>query len=430
MSSDLLYWIWLSQRLGHGSSVLPDLVARFSSAYEIYRATDEEIMGFDTDGREDLSSLTDKNLDDAHRVAEYCFTHKIGTLVYDSPEYPSMLRNIQSPPAVLYYRGRLPEFEKRPCIAVVGTRKMSEYGRDSAYKIAYELSASGAITVSGMALGVDAMVACGSLSAGKPTVAVLGCGVDRVYPAKHRILMEKIIKKGCVISEYAPGTEPVGSNFPVRNRIISGLCKGTLVIEADEFSGALITAKNAILQGRDIFALPGNVNSPNSRGPNNLIMEGARPVTCANDILRIYRGMYGIIIKITNEGLGSRSDFRPSCAKSCGLGYAVNDVMPAPTNGAQAVSYEEPKPVQEKKEEGTVHAESEKKPDRAEENPALAALDEQTRAVYNALGDGSGKRVEALAATGIPVGRIMASLTMLEISGLVEQKPGGAYAKK
>ena len=407
MSSDLLYWVWLSQRLGPGSRRLPGLMARFGTAYDVYRATDEELTGFDADGNERLHPLTDKNLDEACRTVEFCSARRIDILTYADPRYPSRLRSLQDPPAVLYCRGRLPDLENRLCIAVVGTRKMTEYGRDAAYKIAYELSEAGAITVSGMALGVDALAACGALSAGAPTVAVLGCGVDRVYPAKHRALMDAIIEKGCVISEFMPGTEPRGYHFPMRNRIISGLCQGTLVVEADESSGALITARDAILQGRQIFALPGNVTAPGSKGTNTLIIEGAQPVTCANGILECYRELYGATLSEL-DGRRSKSDFSPRNAKKYKLYYAVEEVERTPTPA-------EVKPTPPSKTEKPKKAEKAvAEPERVapvpvaeaalKDDPRLEKLDESGKRIYAALKPDADTRLEALMSLELPAG--------------------------
>ena len=221
MSTDLMYWIWLSERLGPANRLLPGLLAQFGSVYDIYRADDEELMGFDFDGIEKRSALADKNLDSAYRTLDYCARKGILILTPDSPNYPNSLRVLQNPPSVLYCRGKLPDFEKRLCLSVVGTRKMTEYGKCAAYKIAYELSAAGVIVVSGMALGIDAMAACGALSASGQTVAVFGSGIDRIYPAKHRKLRDKILENGCTISEFPPDAEPKGYHFPIRNRIIS-----------------------------------------------------------------------------------------------------------------------------------------------------------------------------------------------------------------
>ncbi len=427
MSTDLLYWIWLAERLGPASRRLTGLLARFDSAYEIYRATDEEITGVDADGNEKLHRLCDKDLDFACKTLEYCKRNAIGIIAYDDENYPARLRKLQDPPAVLYVRGKLPQLDKRVAVAVVGTRQMSEYGKTSAYKIAYELAAAGAVVVSGMALGVDGMAACGALSAKGETVAVLGCGVDRVYPARHKKLMDKILSVGCVISEYPPHTEPHGYNFPMRNRLISGLCNGTLVIEADEMSGALITARDAIIQGRDIYALPGNIDAPGSQGTNKLIHDGAEQIRSAADILENYRELYSDTLNFEKLRRAERnSDYDKSVARTYGVEYIEKQKEEEKKEAPKVPTVRkksEPKTEKREEEKASVEPTSAK-------NDAVEKLDEKTRAVYEAMKEGSETRVEGLASCGLTVPQIMSALTMLEIKGLIEQRPGGAYTRK
>lgn len=427
MSSDTLYWVWLADRLGPGSRRLPELMLRYDSAYEIYRATDEELMGFDADGNEKLSRLRDKSLDAACKTIEFCSRNGVEIIPYTSEKYPARLKKLQDPPAVLYVRGKLPKFDDRVCIAVVGTRKMSEYGKTSAYKISYELAEAGAVVVSGMALGVDAVAACGALSAKKETVAVFGCGIDRVYPAKHKRLMSKILENGCVISEYPPHTEPRGYNFPMRNRIISGLCNGTIVIEADESSGAMITARDAIIQGRDIFALPGNIDTPGSQGTNRLIHEGAQPARSALDILENYRELYSDSLSFEIFKRSSkRSDYDPSRAKYFGLDYIETKENKISEPSAYPIPENKTAKASEKvKEEDSKVNEGPKRAQNAE-----MGLDEKTRAVYSAIKEGCDTRLDAIVPCGLPMAHIMAALTVLEIKGLIEQVPGGAYRRK
>ncbi|MDO4552067.1 MAG: DNA-processing protein DprA [Bacillota bacterium] len=200
--------------------------------------------------------------------------------------YPPLLAQIKKPPPVLYYIGDLEEACRGPCLAVVGARKGTAYGRWAAGRIAERAAACGVTIVSGMAYGVDAAAHQGALRApGGKTVAVLGCGVDIPYPEAHRELMGRIAAAGAVISELPPGTEPRKSYFPARNRIISGISKGVLVAEAGLRSGSLITAGTAAEQGRDIFAVPGNINNVYSLGANKLIQDGAVPIVVIDDIL-------------------------------------------------------------------------------------------------------------------------------------------------
>jgi DNA processing protein len=207
----------------------------------------------------------------------------ITLLTWDSPDYPARLRHIYAPPPVLFVRGTLLPGEQMT--AVVGTRRATTYGREVARRLSSELARSGVTVVSGLALGIDTEAHRGALEGGGRTIAVLGSGVDQVYPARNRALAGKIIERGAVISDFAPGTSPEPRNFPARNRIISGLSLGVVVVEARERSGALITSDFAMEQGRDVFAVPGSIFAPTSRGCHNLIAQGACLVRGVDDIL-------------------------------------------------------------------------------------------------------------------------------------------------
>lgn len=212
--------------------------------------------------------------------------HGVNIVCWDEPLYPPNLRHISNPPYTLYYQGDL-EITRLPCLAIVGSRTATNYGRITAYKLAHELAASGMVIVSGLARGIDSEAHRGALQGGK-TIAVLGCGLDIIYPRENKNLYKEIINSGVVISEFPLKTRPEPSNFPMRNRIISGLSKGVVVVEAKEKSGALITADYALEQGRDVFAVPGPINSKTSVGPNNLIKQGAKLITGIEDILEEY----------------------------------------------------------------------------------------------------------------------------------------------
>lgn len=199
------------------------------------------------------------------------------------PQYPGLLREIADPPLALYVRGRLPE---APCVAVVGTRNPSSDGEYVAGRMAAELAAAGVCVVSGLARGIDAAAHRGALKAGGPTVAVLGCGVDVPYPTGHQDLADQLASQGALVSEYPPGTPPAKHHFPLRNRIISGLARAVVVVEATLHSGALITADLALEQGREVFAVPGSVLNPRSAGPHRLLREGAGWAESASDVLQ------------------------------------------------------------------------------------------------------------------------------------------------
>jgi DNA processing protein len=200
------------------------------------------------------------------------------------PNYPALLEHTFDPPLILYARGNLRALE-RPCIAVVGTRRPTYYGIQMAEGLAADLAQRGIAIVSGMARGIDAAAHRGCLESKGCTIAVFGCGVDVIYPREHRQLAREILKEGAILSEFPPGTSPLPQNFPVRNRIISGIAIGTLIVEASEYSGSLITARLAMEQNRELFALPGNITSPQSFGPNYLIKQGAKLVQTWRDIV-------------------------------------------------------------------------------------------------------------------------------------------------
>jgi len=204
-------------------------------------------------------------------------------------ELPPLLRAIHDPPPGLFIRGDAElELLARPAVAVVGARACSGYGASVARMLGRELSSAGLVVVSGLARGVDAEAHRGVLDAGGTTIAVLGCGIDRDYPAAHAELARRIAATGLVVAEYAPGVEPAPWRFPARNRIIAGLCRATVVVEARERSGALITADLALEEGREVFAVPGEIGSSLSAGTNTLLKLGAAPLTCAADVLDVY----------------------------------------------------------------------------------------------------------------------------------------------
>ncbi len=221
-------------------------------------------------------------------IYRQCERKGIGAVFPDSDGYPDLLKEIINRPSVLYYAGRLPcdaGKDGYAMLSVVGSRRCTPYGRTNAYGISRELALAGIGIVSGMARGIDSEAHRGALSAGGYTLAVLGSGTDIIYPPENARLYSEILEKGCVISEYPPGTQPYRSNFPARNRIISGISAGTLVIEAARSSGAMITVDRAIEQNRNVYAVPGNITSESSQGCNSLIRSGVVCVTSHNDIL-------------------------------------------------------------------------------------------------------------------------------------------------
>lgn len=445
-----LYWVWLSCRIGASCGEFLRLFLKYESPYEIYMAEPSELAETEGVGERTLAALSDKSLEEASDIIGFCSRSGISILPYSDPAYPNRLRLLRDPPVLLYVKGKLPELDSRVAVAVVGTRRMSEYGRECAYRISYELGAAGVIVVSGMALGIDGTAACGALNGGGSTVAVLGCGVDIIYPREHAKLCEHIISGGAAISEYPPGTPPAGGNFPRRNRIISGLCQGVLVIEADMKSGAMITANHAAEQGRHIFAIPGNLGEENTEGTNKLIREGAIVVINTEDILGEYSYLYGKSIDMTRLSAARRRyvygedilDYMGVSARVRGGGRPSSNRPSAPA-GAFRRGAKVAAPVNLTAKDYVGEAgRGRSRPSRRsspDECPAagddsaslLSSLDERQRRLFDEIPDDRAIALDALArAVGYGIGEIMASMTLLEVKGLVSSLPGGLYIRR
>jgi len=285
MSDDRRFWLGFNMVRGIGAVRLRGLIAHFGTAEAAWAGTEAELRAAGL-GAKTIARLVglraDIEIDHLWRQLE---SQGITVLTSEDEAYPGRLLEIEQPPPVLFVRGEwLPE--DRAAVAIVGTRRITAYGRQITEQIATRLAASGLTIVSGLARGVDAVAHLAALAAGGRTVAVLGSGVDRIYPPENRGLAEKMLGRGGLISDYPLGTAPESNNFPPRNRIISGLTMATIVVEAGETSGALITAGFAAEQGRDVFAVPGSILAPQSRGTNRLIQSGALPLLSPEDVLQ------------------------------------------------------------------------------------------------------------------------------------------------
>ncbi len=243
--------------------------------------------------KDKISAILNPPIEKAKELLKYCEQHNIEVIPYVHSKYPKRLRNIFNPPFMLFVKGELPDFDNTLCISIVGTRHASDYGYKAANFFAYQLAKAGAVVVSGGALGIDSEAHSAALEAGGKTLAVIGCGIGYNYPVKNRELRNEIANSGAIISEYVPTERPLGYHFPIRNRIISALSQGTLVVEASLNSGALITADLALEQGNDVFAIPGSILELSFEGTNKLIKDGAKPVFSAMDILEEYTRRFG-----------------------------------------------------------------------------------------------------------------------------------------
>lgn len=471
MHRDYLYWIWLSLRFPAGTGGFTEVLERFGDPYAAYAASERDLVSCLGSDSPALRRLLDKDLKEAHRIYDFCVSRDILILTYGDIAYPARLKTIQNPPILLYYVGTLPAFNRKLCIGVVGTRKMSEYGKRMAYKISYELASAGAVVVSGMALGCDAVAAAGAIGAEGTTVAVLGSGIDVVYPRQHLTLMEEIKQHGVVMTEYPPGTPPSGRHFPVRNRIISGLCQGTLAVEGDLKSGAMLTVGHAVKQGRKVFALPGNVGESNSEGTNELIRNGATVTISAGDILDSFeltdrdlidfegykRAKYrselsesvllrlGITARIRESANDDGAEPFPNVPMPIGKRRTPADVLNVRESRSgtrkkgsiksQTDAAEEPPKAAAAVTSSDKSAESstaKKTESRAgdESEKILASLSERDRRVFCEMPLDRAISIDRLGSLGLSIGDIMTALTILEIRGLVISLPGGMYLKK
>ncbi len=285
MAEDIFYWVALNLVPGIGSVLMRRLLDRFGNPEAVFKARSKEFSGIEGVGEKIISEIMKGPLE--NRVKrELQSLNRIGgrVVTFKDEAYPRRLKEIYDPPAVLYMRGELRK-EDELALAIVGSRKTTPYGRWFTERISQELARHGVTIVSGMARGIDGLAHLGAVSGGGRTIAVLGCGVDIIYPPENRNLFAQIIDHGAVLSEFPLGSPPEGGHFPRRNRIISGLSIGVVVVQANEKSGSLITAQYALEQGREIFAVPGNVGAESSRGTHRLIKEGAKLVESSEDIL-------------------------------------------------------------------------------------------------------------------------------------------------
>ncbi len=285
MKEDVFHWLGLSLTPGVGSTLIKRLLERFDTPERVFRAPEKELLAIDGLGERVAKEIRKgPSPDQVNRELSLARQAGARIITLEDSEYPRRLKEIYDPPPILYVRGEIKDSDGL-AVAIVGSRRTTPYGRWITEKIAQELAGYRVTIVSGLARGIDSLAHWAALSAGERTLAVLGCGVDIVYPRENRALFQKITEQGAVISEFPMGCAPEAGHFPKRNRVISGLSMGVVVIEAGEKSGSLITAGYALEQGREVFAVPGNVGSAGSRGTNQLIKQGAKVVLSSEDIL-------------------------------------------------------------------------------------------------------------------------------------------------
>lgn len=392
--SDVKYWLWLTQHGGISTTAAHKYLRHFGSVKKLYFAAAEDYRLVPEAREAEVKKLMNKKLDAAEKIEADCRRLGIRIMSLYDADYPDRLRNIYDAPLVLYVKGDLPTIDDIPCIAIVGTRKSHQYGQRCAQRFGYDITRCGGVVVSGLAEGIDSAAIRGALDAGGSVIGVLGTGLDVVFPAWNTELQNAVAKNGALISEYPPGTKGSKSTFPQRNRIISGISVGVAVIEAPEKSGSLITAARASEQGRDVYAVPGNIDDPNFVGSNMLIRDGAALAISGWDIISCYRWQFPERIQ--------RRDSKK---------LAVLDAV---------------KRIGEPHNDKNIAVETKKSVDKQNNKEYIdlketAQLSDGELAIVRALSQGAKITDELIELTGREASDVLADLTMLELEGYVRQ---------
>ena len=413
--SKRVYWLWLTTRDDLGTETIRKLTTSFGTPEFLYGATREQLMQTGLKPRQ-INALCDKDISRAEDILRVCEQKKIQIITIEDSAYPDRLREIADPPAVLYVRGTLPDFDRAPGVTIVGTRSCSAYGLRMAERFGAALAKAGFTVISGMARGIDTAAHRGCLKADGTTVAVLAGGVDLCYPPENKYLMGDIMLAGAVISENPPGTANEGFRFPIRNRIMSGLAAATLIVEAPLHSGALISARQAFEQGREVFAVPGPLDVPSSAGCNRLIRdECARLVTGPMDIVDALAPMLrqkpsaGVVRTVF-----LRDDHKDSM---------WDDTPVRPYQVIQRRKQPESAPLEPLKiPDSPIVPEPE--PSKTAQPRIPEGLSGSERAVAEAIASGADTVDAVSEATGLPASEVAAALVLLELDGIAQHKGG------
>ena len=395
----LVHWIWFSLLQGMNGRQKLQLLEHFHSPEDIYQLDRTIVKRVDFLGENALAGILNKDLTAANRIIRDCANQQIGVLAFTDTGFPERLRRIDDPPMVLYYRGALPAWDMQPVIGVVGTRKASSYGLRIAGQISAQIAACGGIVASGGALGIDTCALEGAGSQGQKTVAVLAGGLDNFYPKSNEPLFRRIIENGCLLSEYPPQTTAYKWNFLRRNRLISGISNGVLVVEAPAISGALNTARWAWSQGREVFAVPGNIDVESCAGSNNLIGDIAHAAVNGWSVMCHYEMDYPHVVK--------KAEPRLQQEESPWLMVAQQQEKPVPESKADKINVDNPKdcPYSVKEKE-------------------LPPLTEQEKAVVALLGATPIAMEQLVAQLEMSSGAVMSIITRLAVKGVVKNHPG------
>ena len=398
----LKYWIWLSARKNLKLNTGEDLVDFFGSPEKVYLAGEDELRKTGLVKKEELPSLLDKDLDQAQKTISFCHKYKVKILTINDSAYPDRLRNIYGAPLVLYVLGRLPDMDDEAAVAIVGTRKCTDYGEKNAERIAKEYAGCGGVVVTGLATGIDSAAARGAIKGGGQVVAVLGSGINVLYPASNKKLFREVFRHGAIITEFPPGTRPERWNFPRRNRIISGLSVGVLVVEAPVKSGSLITAARAAEQGRDVFVLPGDVDKETFAGSMGLLKDGAGVITSGYELVDEYIALYPdkLQIRESEESESTRENTGERHNKDVKKEQIDNKSTKKAVDNKNSIEYID---IKDK----------------------IDSISDDEKAVMAFMQTGVAVHIdEIIANTGLPASKVASALTLLQLKGYVSQHTG------
>lgn len=415
-SSDeaLLEWIWLSCATTNAPVIANTLLKYFGSAHGVYLADEEQLEQADCNLRGRMQALLDKDLENASSILAYCREHSVGIVTLSDFFYPERLKSLYNRPILLYYMGNFIDFDTTPCVAVVGGRKPSDYGVRCAKRLSYDLANGGAVTVSGLAAGIDACAHKASLYCNRFTVGVLGCGIDVVYPKEHRELYEQVIQNGLILTEYPPSTPPTGRNFPLRNRIISGLSCACAVIEASGHSGALYTAEYSLRQNRPLYAVPGSIFYEGCGGSNLLLTLGAKPLLSAEALLDELALSFPD--KISRVAPAEEPAPKKKVPRKKKL-FSSQEELPADQASLPPEFREAP--AESPQEEAPTPP--------AQPRPGITELTKTQLKIYMKLSD-TPILPDALVDEELNVKTVLKTLTALEIKGFIQKHPGGTFS--
>jgi DNA processing protein len=436
-----IYWLWLSLAGGAANNAYSVLLEHFGDAESIYKAGKDEYSRVEGLRFDLAKKLCNKDLRRAREIYDFCKSHSVRLLHCMEPEYPVKLKWIYAYPVLLYVYGTLPNLNEMLTVGIVGTRRYTDYGRIAAYKIGGGLARAKSVVVSGLALGIDAISQLAAMNNGGKTIAVMGTGIDRIYPSEHRELAKLVSKNGAIVTEFPPGSAPLKHHFPMRNRIISGLSDAVALIECPQRSGAMITTKYATEQSRSVYAVPGDITSPTSYGPISLLKDGAKPITTAADIIEDFVCQYSYlnaVLENTNFDVNVTAD----------SGFVYNEILVSTKSKrlrkSDAVIFNDERPDDGQLYDDTEKAKfvlpekkakrkskekeiAQKTPETKKEKKAPENLDEIEMKIYSKIEKAGKINADNLVSDEISASQALSALTKLEILGHISALPGGFY---